>query len=251
MQIMAVINRKGGVGKTTISVNLAAEIALSGKRVLYIDIDPQANGTYLVSAGQSEFDVSIADLLDNPKTSIHSAIKESPYGLDYIPSVKTLSRVFESIVGRFGREMILKKYLDKVDGYDYVVIDCPPDSGLGTLNAIVAAGAFIIPVDGGSFALNGLGDLLELLAEVKENLGKQYQYMILRNEYSPATKVMNGFLDSQLAGQGSHVLNARIKQSAVIQQAAAMCMPVRSYKPGSVATQDIKDVTKEVIGRLN
>lgn len=249
-KIMAVINRKGGVGKTTSSVNLATELALSGHHVLYIDIDPQSNGTVLISGGNTEHDVSIADLLDNPKTPVKSAINKSPFGVDYIASVPTLSRILETLVSRISREHILRKLLTQVPEYDYIIIDCPPDSSLGTLNAIVAAKHYLIPVDGGSFALNGLGDLLKLLDEVSENEGRAYNYMILRNEYSTATKVMNGFLASQLESQQDHVLTTRIKRSEVIQQAVAMCVPVRQYKPGSVAAQDFKDLAKEVIGRL-
>lgn len=249
--IMAVINRKGGVGKTTSSVNLATELALTGRSVLWIDIDPQSNGTILISGGSSEHDVSIADLLDNPKTPVKSAIKSSPYGVDYIPCVPKLSRILETLASRISRENILKKLLAQVPDYDYIIIDCPPDSSLGTLNAIVAAKHYLIPVDGGSFALNGLGDLLQLLDEVSENEGRAYKFMIVRNEYSTATKVMNGFLESQLTELHEHVLNTRIRRSEVIQQAVASCKPVRDYKPGSIAAQDFKDLAKEVIARTS
>lgn len=250
-KIMAVINRKGGVGKTTTSVNLATELSHAGNKVLFIDIDPQANGTKVISGGAANHDVSIASLLENPKTPLATAIYQSPHGPDYIPSSATLSRIQESIAGRYQRENILRKLLPQAASYDYIVIDCPPDSGIGTLNAVVAADNYLIPIDGGVFALDGLADLLSLLAEVNENEGRAYHYMIMRNEFKPSTSIMNGFLASQLETQANHLLTTRIKYTEIIQQAAAMCMPIRKYKPGSVATQEIKDLTKEIIGRLH
>lgn len=244
MLITAVVNRKGGVGKTTTAANLSHEFSKRGARVLLIDIDAQANVTRLVS-GDAPHRHTIADVLENPKLDIRDAIHHSEsFGIDYVPSTELLSRVQESLSGRFQREFILRKKLANLD-YDRIIIDCPPDSGLGTTNALVAANKYLIPIDSGSFALDGLGNLLMLLAEVNEGRGG-YSYAILRNEYSTAAKRMNAFVDEQLSSKSEQLLSTRIRRSETIQQAAACAVPVSTYAPGSIAAQDFKTLAQEV-----
>ena len=215
--------------------------------MLYIDIDPQANGTTVVSGGDPEHDITMADLLDShKKIALSQAIYKSPIeGVDYIPSAATLGRTIELLSSRTYRERVLTRILQPVTGYDWIIIDCPPDGTIGTLNAMVAADSYLIPIDGGSFALNGLSDLLDLLEEVND--GQQYQYAIVRNEYSPSAHKMNKFLSSQLEPFADKLFTTKIQRAETIQQAAASCMSIRAYQPSSRSAQNMKDLAREVV----
>jgi len=249
MKVMAVTNKKGGVGKTTTAVNGAAELAAAGFKTLYVDIDPQANGTKLISGGRLMHNITIADLLNGDIKDATQAIQQGPVdGLHYIASCNSLGRIIEMMATRTYRERILTKLIQPLNSYDWIIIDCPPDCFIGTQNALVAADYYLVPVDGGRFALDGMADLLALFDEINDT--RPYQYAIVRNEYFPAAKVMNNFLESELEPFKDHLLKTRIKKSQVIEQATAMCQPIRLYKPGSTSAQEFKDLAREIKARF-
>ena len=169
-KIIAVTNQKGGVGKTTTSVNLSACLAAAGKRVLLIDIDAQGNATS--GLGQSKkAKYSIYDVLVN-ETPASEAILHTGYGsLDVLPSSRELSGAEIELVSTPGREQLMRAALEPIRGnYDYILIDCPPSLELLTLNALCAADTILVPVQGEYFALEGLSDLMNTVRIVRRSL---------------------------------------------------------------------------------
>ncbi|AIQ50082.1 sporulation initiation inhibitor Soj [Paenibacillus sp. FSL R7-0273] len=170
-KIIAIANQKGGVGKTTTSVNLGASMATMGKRVLLVDIDPQGNTTSGVGVNKADVANCIYDILINevnPQDTIqHTQID----GLDIIPATIQLAGAEIELVSTISRELKLKKALNTVKGnYDYIIIDCPPSLGILTINSLTAADSVIIPIQCEYYALEGLSQLLNTVRLVQKNL---------------------------------------------------------------------------------
>ena len=167
-KIVAIVNQKGGVGKTTTCVNLTAALKLAGKRVLMCDFDPQANSTSGMGVDKSLSD-GIYDVLMGQRT-VEQAIVTTPYG-DVLPSSKALAGAGIEMIGMEDRQFLLKKALGLVsDRYDFILIDCPPSLELLTLNALCAAHSLLVPLQGEYFALEGLSDLMNTVRIVRRNM---------------------------------------------------------------------------------
>ncbi len=170
-KIVAIVNQKGGVGKTTTCVNLTAALKLTGKRVLLCDFDPQANSTSGMGVDKS-LSNGVYDVLING-VDIHKAIVTTPYG-DVLPSCKALAGAGIEMIGMDHREFLLRQALHIVaDDYDFIFIDCPPSLELLTLNALCAANTLLVPLQGEYFALEGLSDLMNTVRIVRRNMNHE------------------------------------------------------------------------------
>jgi chromosome partitioning protein len=253
-KIIAVLNQKGGVGKTTTTINLGDVLARKGKRVLIVDLDPQGNLSKVASGGEVKFDPNVMDLFaKNNKADIKEMIR-AVNGCDnfsYIPTDIRLSRVIEAGLTLSFREVRLTKHLQKIkDDFDLILLDCPPNLSLTTTNAIVAADLFLMPVNSGVFALDGLEDLLDALNEVNED--ESINYYVFRNEVAAQNKVINNAIDEDLAQIAKNrILKSSIRRSEHIGQASFMSLPLSRYKKGSTAINDYKSLAKELSGLLD
>lgn len=177
-QVIAVVNQKGGVGKTTTSVNLSVYLAALGKFVLLVDLDPQANATSGLGFDLNTVDRGVYDVLVGEATFkdvIRDTVQE---GLRIVPSTISLAGAGVELVGVESRESRLRHILDEVRGsYDYVIIDCPPSLGLLTINGLVAADKVLIPVQAEYYALEGLGQLVNTINLVKENIREDLEIL--------------------------------------------------------------------------
>ena len=168
-KIISVANQKGGVGKTTTTVNLAASLGVLEKKVLLIDADPQANATSSLGLNNDDFEINIYQVFEHIGDIKKSIIKTNSPNLFIIPSHIDLVAVEIELVDKPNREMMLKNALNKVsDEFDYILIDCPPSLGLITLNALSASNSIIIPIQCEYFALGGLGKLLNTIKSIQK-----------------------------------------------------------------------------------
>lgn len=256
-RIIAIMNNKGGAGKTSTITNLAMSLAHAGRRVLLIDGDQQANSTEVMANGKkyyAQYGHTICDLYNNPRFSIFDAITPAVSGeevidnLFVIPSDPSFERVMENCLTRHHREKILSRHLQPVmDKFDYILIDCSPGLNLSTTNAAYTADHVLIPVDGGSFALTGLDVVLDYLDEIRET--RFTRFSVFRNEYNGAKKKMNTYLHEQLASSErtrDNYLETRIRADENISQAQVACVPLWYYNKGSLALNDYRALMREL-----
>ncbi|MFT2793934.1 ParA family protein [Serratia sp. T13T92] len=256
-RIVAIMNNKGGAGKTSTITNLAMTLARAGRRVLLIDGDQQANSTEVMANGKkyyAQYGHTICDLYNNPRFNILDAIIPAVSGeevinnLFIIPSDPSFERVMENCLTRHHREKILFRHLQSVmDKFDYILIDCSPGLNLSTTNAAFMADHVLIPVDGGSFALTGLDVVLDYLDEIRET--RFTQFSVFRNEYNASKTKMNTYLHEQLSNNErtkDNYLEARIRTDENISQAQVACVPLYFYNKGSLALNDYSALMREL-----
>lgn len=249
MRVIAVINQKGGVGKTTMSVNLAYGLAVSGKKVLLVDLDPQSHSTVIFGTPRSEFTVN--DILLNSNSKIEDAIypamitNEVVKNLYLLPSNIKLAVAAEQISSRVHREKVLDKALQKVASkFDIAIIDCPPTLGVLAVNGIYAAKEFLIPITYSRYALDGVADLFSIISEVKES--SSFKYYVVRNGYDPRTSQTNKFIETELQPVKANIAETVIRKSETINQSAINGVPVFLFDPKGNGAEDFRLLTKEV-----
>jgi chromosome partitioning protein len=248
-RIFAVANQKGGVGKTTTTVNLSAAIAELGKRILVIDLDPQGNATTGLGIDARNFDHSMYDVLVHD-VPLDSAIEATAVkNLFLAPATIDLAGADIELVSAFSRELKLKKALELVaSDYDYVFIDCPPSLGLITVNGLSAADEVLVPIQCEYYALEGLGQLLKNVQLVKTNLNPQLEVTtIVMTMYNASTKLSTQVVDEVKEHFGDKVCKTVIPRSVRISEAPSFGQPITIFDPMSKGSVAYKCLAEEVM----
>lgn len=247
MQIIAVANRKGGVGKTATSVNLSACLALKGKRVLLIDVDPQGGSTVSLGLDKGAQKVTIYNCLIEGIPLSETIKSTEIQGLDIIPSNLDMDGADLELAPKMARESVLKRLLAPVNSYDYVLIDCPPNMGLTTLNALIACTDVLIPVQAEYHSLEGTADLKQTLADMAEFLGHSPKRRFLVTMVSRATKHSSAVIEILREQFGEEVYNTVIPRNVSVAKAPSFGKPVITYAPDSAGAKAYWNLAEEVL----
>lgn len=250
-KILAFVNQKGGVGKTTCCLNIGAALSRKGKKVLLIDADPQSNLTVSAGIHLTDDEPTIYDVLKGA-AAISSTIKRKP-GADYeiIPADIMLSGADIELASVPGREMILKESIDAIAGnYDYILIDCPPSLNVTNLMALTAATGVIIPVQAHYLALNGVVQLLDTIKLVQKRMNPQLEIQGFIVTLYDSRKLLNkDVLDSLNEAFPGKVFNTTISSSIALAEAPSAGNDIFQYKPGSKAAKQYETLTNELLTR--
>ena len=248
-RIIAVANQKGGVGKTTTSVNLAASLAVAEKKTLLIDIDPQANASSGVGVEVSDAPVTIYEILIDRRPAVEGVQKTMLPYLDVVPSHINLVGAEIELIDTKQREFVLKQALSELrDSYDYVVIDCPPSLGLLTLNSLTAANAVPIPVQCEYYALEGLGKLLNTINIVRQHLNASLDIEgVLLTMYDTRLRLSKQVAEEVRNYFGEKVFDTIISRNVRLSEAPSFGKPVILYDALSVGTQNYIDLAQEIL----
>ena len=250
-KIIAIANQKGGVGKTTTSVNLAASLGVLEKKVLLIDADPQANATSGLGVDVEEVENGTYQLLEHTITAQEAIIPTSTPNLDIIPAHIDLVAIEIELVDKDQREYMLKKALGDVkDNYDFVLIDCAPSLGLLTLNALTAADAVIIPIQCEYFALEGLGKLLNTIKSVQKihNPTLDIEGLLL-TMYDSRLRLSNQVVEEVQKHFNDMVFQTIIQRNVRLSEAPSFGESIINYDAGSKGANNYLSLAKEIINK--
>ena len=250
-RVVAMCNQKGGVGKTTTTINIAAALADYGRKVLLIDFDPQ--GALSAASGVNANDATtIYDLMMDSKLEIKDAIQNTNHpNMDVVPANIDLSAAEVHLVGEMSRESILANLIKPVlDDYDLILIDCQPSLGLLTVNALVAAHGVMIPMATEYFALRGVALLIQTIDKVRSRLNPALQTDgILATMYDPRTLHSKEVLERLQEAFEGQVFDTAISRTVKFPDATVAKKPITSYAPSSTAAESYRRVAREMVAR--
>lgn len=251
MKKITVLNQKGGVGKTTVSVNLAYGLARAGKRTLLIDLDPQAHST-AIYCPEVPKDATIGVVFENRKADLAGLVLpaqvqgEPCENLSIIPSNIHLAVTAERVISQHFREQILDRAFKRLAGrFDVALLDCPPNLGVITANAIYTADTILIPTTYGKYSLDGIADLFASIEVLRGD--RQGGRHILRNAYDSRNRQTNDYVNRELEGVKELLLQTVIRKTEAINQAQITGEPIFTYDPGGHGAQDFDALTQEIL----
>ncbi len=250
-KIIALANQKGGVGKTTSTINLSAALGIKNKKVLLIDLDPQGNATSGVGVDKDECENSIYDVLINDVDIKDTIIKTECKNLSLCPSNIQLAGAEIEMVDIENREHILKKALNKIKNeYDFILIDCPPSLGLLTLNAFVAVDTILIPIQCEYYALEGLSQLIKTIKEIKKSLNKDLDLEgVLLTMFDSRTNLSVQVAEEVKKYYPDKIYKSVIPRNVRLSEAPSYGMSIFEYDKHSKGADSYLSLAKEVIKR--
>ena len=250
-KVMAIINQKGGVGKSTTAINLSAALGEMGKQVLLVDLDPQGNSSSGLGIEKSQVHNCVYDVLLNDVAIEDVIIPDVGEGLDLVPATINLAGAEVELVSDMARENRLKDAVGSLRGkYDYIFIDCPPSLGLLTVNALVAADKLLIPIQCEFYALEGVTKLLDSMKRVKTRLNPTLDiFGVLLTMYDGRTTLSRQVVEEVRSYFGKTVFTTLIPRTVKLSEAPSFGQPITQYDPSGKGAQSYVNLAKEVVQR--
>ena len=250
-RIIAVANQKGGVGKTTTSINLSACLAEAGQRVLVVDVDPQGNTTSGLGVDKNNVENTIYEMMLGECTVEESIIKSVLDNLDVMPSNVNLAGAEIDLIGIEDREYILKKAINSVrDNYDFIVVDCPPSLSMLTVNAMTASDTVLVPIQCEYYALEGLSQLIHTLNLVKKRLNPDLEMEgVVFTMYDARTNLSLQVVENVKENLKQTIYKTIIPRNIRLAEAPSHGVPINLYDPKSAGAESYRLLADEVIHR--
>lgn len=253
MRTIAIVNQKGGCGKTTTSINLAACLARLGNKTLLADMDPQGHCAVGLAVPDEQIERTIYDTLidaqDGTPSRISDVVWQIATDFDLCPSNIRLAAFEQVFAGRVGREDRLGRALEQVKStYQWCIIDCPPSVGLLAFNALKACDEVLVPVETGFFSLHGLTKMMETLEEMKDRCGKDILIRVLPTLYDTRTKLAREVLAELRTKFKQYLMESTVNFNTKLKEAASFGQPITEYDPGSRGYKDFVNLARELMG---